>query len=173
MIDDIKNLLRKHDFITTVRATEEGCVIKYPHTKLNRKNNEGRLIETYKIERGEKPGFRVTTTFLDDEHFIDVPEYAMRLFLVSEIGLCCNHLGISPKLVDYINIDGDFVSTVHEILRHPGTHEELQKEGFLNKLYAEALVDLFPPEYENVAATHNVLEGYQVLTKFFKESTDE
>lgn len=168
MTEDIKNLLRKRDYITTLQRTDQGCVVKYPHPKLIRGGK--RLIERYKIEHGEEPGLRVTTSYMTEEQFIAVPEYAIRLFIATEISICCAQMGTSFSLVDYVDMSGNTHDDILSVIEGPTFQEDLQREGFLSKLFVEARVDNFPSEFEKVAETHGVVEGYQILQKFFKDA---
>jgi hypothetical protein len=168
MIEDIKSLLRRKDYITTVQQTESGCVIKYPHPKLIRGGI--RLVERYAIDRGDAPGVRVLTSYMDEEQFIPVPEYAIRLFISTEMGICCAQIGISLNLIDYLDTVGVHVERLSDIIDPPTVSGDLQREGFLSKLFVEARVDNFPSEFEKVAETHNVVDGYQILQKFFKDA---
>jgi hypothetical protein len=168
MIEDIKSLLRKRDYITTVKQTESGCIIQYPHPKLVR--GGVRHLERYNIKRGEQPGINVLTSYMTEEQFIPMPEYAIRTFIATEIGSCCAHIGININLVDYLDGAGKFVDSIHDIVSPPTLSGDLQREGFLSKLFVEARVDNFPSEFEKVAETHNVVDGYHVLQNFFKDA---
>src|SRR5436309_3086919 len=98
MFAEVKQLLLKHDYVTTVRQTGDGCIVTYPHPKLlYHGENIPRLIECFAIQRGKNPGFWASTTFDPGdmgERFIAVPEYAIRLYIVCEIAACNSRIPI-------------------------------------------------------------------------------
>jgi hypothetical protein len=86
------------------------------------------------------------------------------------MSICCAQIGININLVDYLDTNGKLVDGLNELIDPPTVSGDLQREGFLSKLFIEAKVDNFPSEFEKVAETHNVVDGYQILQKFFKDA---
>jgi hypothetical protein len=170
-LEAVKQLLRKRDYIITVQQSGDGCIVTYPRPILLMPNK--RLVETYTLKRSDGTGLLVNTTFLESEKFIPLPEYAIRPFLAAEIEMCCRQIMVDISLVDYISEDGAIHDNLGDIVASPSTNAELQREAFLSKLIVEARVDGFPSEFEKVAETHEVLEGYQTIRTFFKDSNDE
>lgn len=169
--EEVKQLLMKHDYVTSVRQTGDGCIVTYPHPKLLYGAEDiPRLIECFAIQRGKKPGFWVSTTFDKQdqgERFIDVPEYAMRLYIVCEIAACNFQIPLDPSLLFFFDEGGQEREGIESIIKKPESEKEAGMEGFLFKLVMEARNDGFPQKYEDVAETHKVKEGYVMIRKFY------
>lgn len=173
MSPDVKSLLIKRDYITRLQKTEDGCIITYPHPKLLYKNKPfPRLIEYISIERGDNSGFWVSTSYDDDdveERFIPIPEYAMRLYIICEIQACNNSIPVNPSVMMFVDENNHEVNDIADLLEDPKKEsEEDDREGFLYGLVIEARNDGFPSEYEKVAQTHKVEDGYNLIRKFYE-----
>ncbi len=170
MMNEIQTLLKRKDYIPVVQRTDNGCIVIYPHAKLNRVGSN-RIVERYIINHNEvdKPGFLFATTLTNTEEFVQTPPYCIRICIEAEINRICGQLGVSTKLVEYQDENGTTLSNLHDVVPPPTLEEDLHKEGFLNKLFVEAQIDHFPIEFEKVAATHQVDEGYNLLVKLFKD----
>lgn len=170
-LEDIKNLLLSRDYITVVQKTGDGCIVTYPYPKLIQGSGfPPRLIECFAIQRGEKPGFWVNTSYDSDtkDRFIEIPEYAMRLYIVCEIAACNGQIPIDPSLMVFIDDKRVVFPDIEDIILAPSGEDEANKESLLYRLIVEARNDGFPPEYYDVAKTHNVGQGYEIIRKFYE-----
>jgi hypothetical protein len=170
----VKELLKKHDYLVIAQQHGDGCLVTYPDVKLLHPKQK-RVTESFVVNRGTEHGLFVHATYLDDSVFVNVPLYAVRIFIQEEMSLCCRQIGLNTSMVEYLDADGQVKESLEEIVDGPETANDLKKEGFLRKIFVEARVDDFNPEYENVAEAHEVAEGYKVLFQHFakKETSDE
>lgn len=169
--EDVKKLLLKHDYITRINKTGDGCIITYPHPKLLYPEwDYARLIECVAIQRGVKPGFWVNTTYdkpEEKDRFISVPEYAMRLYIVCEVASCNARIPIDPTMLVFFNEQDEEQEDIESIIPDPLVENDRKLEGFLYGLIVEARNDGFPPEYGKVAETHSVGDGYNLIKRFY------
>jgi hypothetical protein len=169
--DEVKSLLRQKDYLTVVRQQGDGCIVTYPHPKLLHDSKKiPRLIQCISIQRGNEPGFWVNTTMETNskERFIPLPEYAMRLYIAFEIAACNSQIPINAALVSFEDGEGREYDDIEDIIPSPSSEDEKKKEGILYGLIVEAKNDGFPPEFEKVAETHGVAEGYRIIRKFYE-----
>lgn len=174
MIDKIKKLLFKHDYITVVQKSGDGCIITYPHPKLI--YEVPRLVEFFTFQRGDKPGLWGTTSYdkeEEGERFIDVPEYAIRIYVMYEIVACNMRIPIDPSLIIYLDENEKEQEDIDMIINAPSGQDNRQKEGFLYGLVIGARNDGFPPEYDEIAKTHGVQDGYNIIKRFYTNSDEE
>lgn len=163
----IKGFLQFYDYLPIVRQVGDGCIVTMPHAKLIRKD-QPRLIEAYAMERGSKPGIYCNSSNRQEETFVVVPEYALRIFLMCSIDYTCNYLPISPAIIKYVNEKGEEVENLTKLINPPNSESELTKEQFLATVFLEAKEDDFPDTYQEVAETHGVGPGYNLCKYFYK-----
>ncbi len=169
MNEAIRSLLRKRKYLVTVEATDDGGVfVHYPRPILLFPTIPN-IYESITPTAGGSDGVGVmlVASYLEQPKFLPVPEYAVRPFVAVEIASWCKRLAIDLRLAEYLNLDGEAVESLTDVISGPYIEENLQKEGFLNKLIVESCVDNFPVEYEKVAETHGVLAGYNLLKEFY------
>lgn len=166
-INEIKELLRIHDYIPIVRKIGDGILIKLPRAKLLPKPLPA-LFYAYAVKRGKGAGLFHNSSKSSEEKFTSVPEYAIRLFLMSDVSACCSRIPISDSLVCFLDEEGKEQEKIENIVEPPSNGEDQNKEGFLTTLIMEARRDNFPCKYEEVALTHDVHEGYRLLKTFFE-----
>jgi hypothetical protein len=165
-IEEIKSILKPLHYIPVVRKTEGGLLVEYPHPKLT-KPQFPRLLEAFIVRRGENPGIFYNSSFFPEEKFVSVPEYAVRLFLMANIISCCKQIPISDDLIVFVDEQGGEHEDIEDVVEDPSTPKGVTDEGFLTKLVAAAREDNFSTEYEKVALTHGVHEGYKLVRTFF------
>lgn len=168
---DVLELLRKHDYVTTAVKEGDGCVLTFPHPKLLLSPDSIRIVERIALVRGGSPGLQVSTSLSKEEAFIAVPEYAVRLYIVSEIAAVNQNIGLDQDMVVFIDDDGNEHDNIQDIVASPQTDDERGRERFLYTLFIEAVADGFPPEYEAVAATHHVKDGYDAIRRFYPDAS--
>lgn len=168
MNEDVRELLRKRKYMVTVEATEEGGVfINFPKpTVLFPTIPKIDELFTPTRENGEV-GLILIASYLETPKFISVPEYAMRLLVSADIASWCRRLMVNLKLVDFIDQDKAVQNSINDVMHGPATEEDTNKEGFLNKLIIEGQLDGFQLQYEKIAETHGVLEGYKLIKELY------
>lgn len=165
-INEIKELLGKYDYITTVRKTGDGIVVLYPHPKLI-KPRSPRIKEAYGIQRGERTGVYYNSNIFPDEKFIGVPEYAVRMYLVASLIHGCNRTPINSNLIQFFDENGGKYDNIEDIVSPPSTPEDVQREVALANLIYSPPDDLSSPECETAALHYKVHEGFRLLQPFF------
>src|SRR3712207_2625961 len=121
--EEVKQLLQRHDYVPIIKQWGDGCLVRMPHPRLTRPNLP-RLIEAYNLARGSKPGVYYASTFNPDERFVSVPEYAMRLFIMSQVMQLCRTLPVSDEVLVILNARGEEVEQVEEIINPPFDEKE-------------------------------------------------
>lgn len=168
----VKQLLRKKDYISICKKDGDGCIVTYPYPKLfYGDKNIPRLIEYFNIQRGQEPGFRVNTTFDkpgQEDRFIAVPEYAMRIYIINEIIACSIQIPINSSLLILLDDEDNEKTDMSEIVSNPSSEEDIKKEDLLYTLITEASHNGFSPEFEVIAEKHGISEGYKIISKFYK-----
>jgi hypothetical protein len=164
---EIKQLLKLHKYVPIVQKMDDGVLVKLPRPKLVR-TPKPEVIEAYSIRRGDNPGVFHNSSLSPDEKFTSMPEYAIRLFVMSEVSACCGRLPISDELICYLDEEGREKTELESIVEPPSNQDDRGKEGFLTTLFIEARGERFPRQYEEVARTHGVREGYLLIKTFFQ-----
>lgn len=167
---EVKSLLRKHDYVVILQGTPDGCIVTYPHPRLIYPGqDQPRLVQSFRIQRGNEPGFWVHTTVDEgsEERFFGVPEYAMRIYIICEITACCYQLPLHPELRVYVDAANQERPAIEDVIPAPSSEVDRKKEAFLQQLIVSAREDGFPPIHEEVATTHGVGDGYKILRQFF------
>src|SRR5687767_12932774 len=103
--DEVRRILRKHDYVPVVRKVGDGVVITMPYPKLSRPI-QPRFVEAYAIKRGKESGLFYNSNLNTDERFVSIPEHAIRLFIMSDVSACCSRVPISDSLVYYLDEGG-------------------------------------------------------------------
>jgi hypothetical protein len=160
-IKEIKKLLRSFDYVPVARKTGDGLLLRVP-------TPTGPIVSAYAIKRGEAPGVFFNSTRAPEEHFLSVPEYAIRLFIMAEVSACCSRVPISNQLICYFGEEGEEYDGLEGIVASPSTQEDVSKECFLTKLFNDAVEDNFPSKFEEVAENHGVYLGYRLIKSFFR-----
>lgn len=166
---EVRALLRTRDYITTVKKQGDGCIITYPHPILLNGASLPRLVECFTIKRGVKPGMWTTTSYDAKENWVDIPEYAIRLFIACEVAACNYRIPIDPSLTVFLDESESEKEDLEDVIQGPSTEEDRKKEGFLYALVSEARKDGFPPVFEEVAGTHGLAEGYRIIRPFYPD----
>lgn len=148
---NVKNLLRKMDYVVTVKENDGGVLVTYPHPKLTLPNVP-RLKEYFK-PHPEEEGLLAVSSMDGKVQFIPMPRYAIRPFLREEIAYCCGEIGVDGSLVDF----PDGVDSIEDMIDPP---HDLGKENVLNEVIYKGLN---PEDYK-------VTEGYSVIERFLKEN---
>lgn len=172
MSPDLKELLKKRNYITRITKDGDGCIIQFPHPKLTHRGSE--LVEYVQFQRKQETGLNVYTSLdTNNKRFIPMPEYVFRFFIMCEIW--CLHIewDLPLDLVVYLDESKNEFNDIENIIKEPTNTEDVQKEKFLKTLCLEAYKDNFPKEYRQVAITHGIDAGYQTILKFFDKSEDE
>lgn len=166
-IDEIKKLLRRHDYAPIVQKMGDGVLVRVPHPRLV--DGVGTpLVQAYAIKRGVDAGLYYNSAYSPEEKFVSIPEYAIRLFVMSDVSARCEQVPISDHLVCYLDEEGREHRELESIVAQPSNQEDRSKEGFLTRLFTEARADNFAAKYEEVARTHGVREGYRLIKSFFE-----
>lgn len=168
-IKEIKELLKKHSYVPLVCQVGDGIYVRMPHATLMVPRRE-RIVEAYAIRRGVESGVYHSTDADPTERFTSVPEYAIRLYLLGRLSVTCRLVPISHELSCYVDEGGGYHDRIEDVVASPSDPEEGSREGFLTTLMLEARKDGFPPDFEGIAATHGVLDGYRMIKTFFGES---
>lgn len=165
-INEIKQLLNKYDYLTSVRKVDDGIVIVYPHPKLL-KPKSPRIREAYSIRRGKESGVFYNNTLYPNEKFMGVPEYAIRMFLIANVINGCQRVPISDELILFLDAEGMVHEHIEEIVDPPSTEMEQQKEAALTDLVSVAKDDSSNSEYETMAFKYDIHEGFRLIRSFF------
>jgi hypothetical protein len=168
-IKEIKELLKKHSYVPLVCQAGDGIYVRMPNPRLMVPRRE-RIVEAYAIRRGDESGVYHSTDADPVERFISVPEYAIRLYLFGRVLVACRLVPVDHELSCFIDERGEYRDRIEDVVALPSDEEEASREGFLTTLTLEARKDGFSPVYEDVAATHGVLDGYRLIKTFFGES---
>jgi hypothetical protein len=161
-IKEIKQLLRQYDYVPIARKVGDGLMLVMPHPALASPGIKP-VTEAYVIRRGVDSGYFYNSSIDPTERFVSVPEYAIRLVLLSRILKHCERVPISHELVCYFDEENGEHPYLDDVVSSPLIEEERAKEGFLATLVAEARREDFSSKLEEVALTHGVYEGYQLV----------
>lgn len=168
-MNQVKELLRKHDYITVAQKCGDGCIVVYPHPKLV--DDSPRLVESFSFTRGDKPGFFLSTSHDTDgqiEKFVPVSEYIIRLYVLTAIMLRNAKIPFDPSTMLYVSENNTEAVCIGDIIDEPHTEEEKEKENKLANLLTDARNNGFPAEYDDIANSLGIGEGYSIIRKFYE-----
>lgn len=158
----IKKFLAEHDYIVRVYSTNEGCIARFPNSKLKKKDYQKTTDINYKIKTTDPTGVQV------EGDLFYAPAYSLRLLVASDIINKMTKLHLHQSLISYYKHKQE-VSELTDILASPIGMADQKKEAFLIGLLSKAIEDNFSLVYDDVAFTseHNVGIGYRILRGFF------
>lgn len=167
---EIKELLRNNEFLMVIAKDGDGCTIKTPGMLVGDEFVHGHTTSV-RIVRGAESGISYTSSrdLLRRQHFIAVPEYAIRLFIISEATTCGMGVGLDIELLTVMDGD-DEVDELESIIPDPESEEERRKESDFIRIYIEARKNGFPAEFDDVALSRGVYEGYKICKSFYLEN---
>jgi hypothetical protein len=168
LIDKVKALVARHDYIVTVTKTEPPltCEAEFPNSNINRQPLAKDIVK-YNLK--DNPYGICVTDKNGNEEFWGCPVYARRFMVICDIMRRARKIPIHQSLIRYcINKDeNEYGDSLSDLLPGPTDENDKSKESFLGTLLTKAIEDKFPAPFEEVAETHGVGTGYRLLKGFF------
>lgn len=163
--EQVLELLNKNNFLVNVIVNEEGCKATYPESlspKIPAKTKQ------YIIDKD--------TLTINDET-IKCPEYASRLYILTDISKDCIALHYNVCYIKTQHDNGETINGLDEFLiklREPSSLGQQRKEKLLYSLFKIAYPTKFSDDFLSVSEQNEILEGYKLLQSIFKgESSNE
>lgn len=146
---DVKNFLTKLNYKVIVSKIDNGCCVEYPWSGIN----------TYLIGSN---GFVLCNE--KNQNFIyTMPEYAIRIGIITQIGVNCKKNKYALKMIEY-KIGDNLVKNLFKILN---TSEDI-REIRLRKVFKTGIEFSFAKFVDNLAAENDVLDGYMALRQIWE-----
>lgn len=171
--NQMKDFLREHDYLFTVKQIYKGCLINIPKNKYTDYNI--RKIKVNKTDFGLKMEYE--DDYHSDTQEQDAPEYSLKPIIYGYLILICNKINYPYQLIEFSNSKGKELPITYDVLPafpSPKDKELLTKETRLLKLFLDSITGEFSEEKKQEALKLDVLDGYNLLQKLFTgESKDE
>jgi hypothetical protein len=165
---DLVKFFKKHDYITKVFESEDGCTVTLPSTTTLEGNDDSSIC-IYQAQRDPLPiGIHYYSTETVNPTFIECPEYSIRILIFQDIMMKTERVGLSPNFIFYYDEDGNELAetTFVDLINTPSSEESIKLEEKLAEIFYATYPD-FKKEFLELAETEDVSKGYELVQLAF------
>jgi hypothetical protein len=176
-LEQIKNILKKHNYTVNIHATPNGCMARFP----------GRIEEPqtapfvlmYQIHPTES---KLSITFQDQEsgkltETLSLPLYCMLPYITFHIAKHTINMKYVTNLIMFYDDDVEIEEyQFHELVGDFGmSPKELTNKHKLIELVTQAFQNQFNPVFQEEARKLKIYTGYQIIASLFQneETVDD
>lgn len=170
--EQVKKLLERNNYVITVRAHDNGCILSIPKTVDLEVRNEIQIEFSFNEEKG---GVDLVTNYDNKKQsmFFTCPPYVRTLLIMCVIMNICIINGYGYEFIDFYIDDkkyntGEFFANIYD---KNLDEEEFKKQEDMSRILSKCIVYDFTPEDEQIAKNKNVIEGYHMLKTIINSQT--
>lgn len=175
MIDDkeLKQILKKYNYIITISETEKGCQVLLPSAIINFSYDAN--IYNFTIKEGntsDESGI-LYETYSSGSVFIPISRFAIYQVILSNIDVLCISYSYSVSLLNFIDINGNEVENLRLSDKIKLNENEIKLKNNLERLVEIGLNEGFSEDLEKMADEHGVLESFLIIKSIYEGVNDE